>query len=135
MYVHEHKIRPRYSETDKMGFVYYGNYATFYEIGRVESLRDLGFSYKEMEESGVMLPVLECNSKFLKPAKYDEQLTVKTTLKEMITVKAHFEHEIYNENNALIHKGVVTLVFMDANSYRPCRPPKKLIELFKPYFS
>jgi acyl-CoA thioester hydrolase len=118
-----------------MGFVYYGNYATFYEIGRVEALRDLGFSYKAMEDYGVMLPVLECNSKFLKPAKYDEELTIRSTLKEMVTVKAEFEHEIFNESNVLIHKATVTLVFMDANSYRPCRPPQKLIELFEPYFS
>ncbi len=78
----ETKLRVRYGETDQMGYVYYGNYAEYFEVGRVEWLRNLGISYKSLEESKIMLPVLHLNINYLKPAKYDDLLTIITTLKK-----------------------------------------------------
>ena len=88
-------IRVRYAETDKMGYVYYGNYATYYEVGRVEALRKLGMSYKEMEDEGIMLPVLSFNIKYFKPAFYDDLLTIKTSITEMPNTRIKFEYECY----------------------------------------
>ena len=93
MYITETTIRVRYSETDKMGYVYYGNYAQYFEVGRVEALRDLKTSYKEMEDTGVMLPVYEFNIKYLKPAFYDDLLVIKTTIREIPTAKIKFDYD------------------------------------------
>ena len=134
MYSFDYKTRVRYSDTDQMGIVYYGNYATFYEIGRVESLRDIGYPYKEMEEEGVMLPVLECHSKYLKSAHYDEEITIRSTLVELPGVRAVFKHEIFGESGELIHEGEVKLVFVNKDTRKPCRPPKRLIDLLTPYY-
>ena len=90
MFVHEQKIRVRYAETDQMGYVYYGNYAAYYEVARTEMLRQTGFSYKELEELGVMMPVLEMNIKYIQPAKYDELLTIKVIIKEKTFSKSVF---------------------------------------------
>lgn len=117
-----------------MGIVYYGNYATFYEIARVEALRALNFRYKLMEESGVMLPVLENHSKFLHPAYYDEEITIKTTIRALPTVKVWFDFEIFNEAHKLIHTGSTLLVFMKTDTRKPCRAPEDLLELLRPYF-
>jgi len=96
MFSHETKIRVRYAETDKMGYVYYGHYATYYEIGRVETFRKLGLSYKKLEESGVMMPVLDLKIKFIKPAKYDDLLIIRTVIRKLPTVRIHFEYEIFS---------------------------------------
>lgn len=96
MYQSETSIRVRYGETDQMAYVYYGNYAMYYEVARVESLRQLGVTYKELEASGIMMPVLENHSKFLGPARYDELLRIVTTIREKPTVKIKFEYEIFN---------------------------------------
>jgi acyl-CoA thioester hydrolase len=92
MYSHSTTIRVRYSETDQMAYVYYGNYAQYYEVGRVEMLRSLGMSYSSMEKSGVMLPVLELTSKFIKPALYDQEITIKTTVEELPGTRIHFSY-------------------------------------------
>lgn len=134
MYSHHYSIRIRYSDTDQMGIVYYGNYATFYEIGRVEALRALGFSYREMEERGIMLPVIESHSKFLQPAAYDEVITIKTTVSEMPEVRMKFDFELYNEAERCIHTGHTTLVFVKKDTNRPCRAPKDLLDLLQPFF-
>ena len=134
MYTHEVQIRVRYGETDKMGYLYYGNYAQYYEVGRVEAIRSLGFSYKEMEDEGTMLPVLELQSTFIKPARYDELLTVKTTITEMPSVRIHFTYEIYNEEGELINIGKTTLVFFDSNKRRPIMAPKPILEKLAQYF-
>ena len=105
MYISETSIRVRYAETDQMGYVYYGHYAMYYEVGRVESLRQLGLSYRELEEMGVMMPVLENRSKYLAPARYDDLLRIVTTLREKPGVKIRFEYDIYNGDNTLIHQG------------------------------
>jgi acyl-CoA thioester hydrolase len=135
MFTKEHQIRVRYAETDQMGYVYYGNYAAYYEVGRVEALRSVGYSYREMEESGVMMPVLENHSRFILPGRYDEQLTIKTSIREMPGVRIRFHYEIINENHKLIHEGETLLTFLNTVSHKPCRPPARFMELLKPYFT
>ena len=134
MFTKEHQIRVRYAETDQMGYVYYGNYATYYEVGRVEALRSVGYSYREMEESGVMMPVLENHSRYLLPGRYDENLTIKTSIREMPGVRIRFHYEIFNESKGLIHEGETLLTFLKTTSHRPCRPPARFMELLQPYF-
>ena len=134
MYRHETQVRVRYADTDQMGYVYYGNYAAYYEIARVESLRALGVSYKSIEEAGVMMPVLENHSKYLAPALYDENLTIHTIIKSLPGVRVKFDYEIYNESDKLIHVGETTLVFVDRVSKRPCLPPKVMMEVLSPFF-
>ncbi|MFN4235580.1 MAG: acyl-CoA thioesterase [Bacteroidia bacterium] len=134
MYVSETNVRVRYAETDRMGYVYYGNYATYYEVGRVEALRQLGLSYKEMEDSGIMLPVLEFSIKYFKPAFYDELLTIKTIIPEIPQARIKFLYECYNSNNILLNKGETTLVFVNVNSGRPCSAPISFLEKIKPFF-
>jgi acyl-CoA thioester hydrolase len=134
MYTSETFVRVRYAETDQMGYVYYGNYAMYYEVGRVESLRRLGISYKELEEMGVMMPVLENHSKFIAPAKYDDHLRVVTTIREKPGVRIKFEYEIFNEENKLINRGETLLVFIDKQTNRPCRPPQNMETVLEPYF-
>jgi len=128
MRTHELKIRVRYGETDQMGYVYYGNYAQYFEMGRVEWLRNIGTSYKDMEKSGIMLPVLNLNVNYLKPAKYDDLLTLKTTLKKKPSVKIEFDFEIYNEANELLTTGYTSLVFIDMKKNRPTRCPDYLLD-------
>lgn len=127
--------RVRYSETDQMGYVYYGNYASYYEIGRVETLRQLGFSYKEMENSGVMMPVINLQCNFHLPGKYDELLTIKVRIPTFPKARILFEYEIFNEQDQLINTGETTLVFIKMDTNRPCRMPEPLVEFLKPYFS
>ncbi len=134
MYISETKVRVRYAETDRMGYVYYGNYATYYEVGRVEALRQLGLSYKEMEDSGIMLPVLEFSIKYFKPAFYDEELTIKTIIPEIPQARIKFLYECYNSNNILLNKGETTLVFVNTSSGRPCSAPVSFLEKIKPFF-
>lgn len=134
MYVSETTVRVRYAETDQMGYVYYGCYATYYEVARVESLRQLGLTYRELEEMGVIMPVLENRSRFLAPARYDELLRIVTTLREKPGVRIRFEYQIFNEQNKLIHEGETLLAFIDKKSNRPCRPPKAMEEVLQPYF-
>lgn len=130
----EVKIRVRYAETDKMGYVYYGNYATYYEVARVESLRSLGFSYKLLEEQGVIMPVAENKSKFIRPAKYDDLLTIKVFIKEMPSQRITFEYEIYNEQEKLINLGETILAFVNMHNGRACKAPESIVTLLKPFF-
>ncbi|MFZ9848249.1 MAG: acyl-CoA thioesterase [Flavobacteriales bacterium] len=128
MFLNETKIRVRYSETDQMGFVYYGNYAAYLEVGRVEALRECGFPYKELEQQGYLLPVANLTINYKKPALYDDLLTVKTSIKETPSVKFVFESSIYNSVGELIVDASVTLVFVDATTKKPVRGPVELIE-------
>ena len=134
MYISETQIRVRYAETDQMSYVYYGNYAMYFEVGRVEAMRKIGFSYKEMEDNGIMMPVLESHYAYLKPGKYDELLTIKTRIPSLPGVKIKFEYEVINEQNELITKGWTTLAFLKKGSHQPTRPPQNLLALLKPYF-
>ena len=134
MYQSETHIRVRYGETDQMRFVYYGNYAMYYEVARVESLRQLGLTYKELEAMGIIMPVLENHSEFIAPALYDELLRIVVTIPEKPTVRIRFNYEIFNEQNKLIHKGVTLLAFVNQQSGRPCRPPEAFQQVLAPYF-
>ena len=134
MYISETHIRVRYGETDQMGYVYYGNYASYFEVARVESLRQLGLTYKELEAMGVMMPVLENKSRYLSPALYDDLLKVITTIRVKPSVRIAFEYEIFNGQGKLIHQGETLLAFVQKNSGRPCRPPEIFQKLLAPYF-
>jgi len=134
MYRAETHVRVRYGETDQMGYVYYGVYAMYYEVGRVESLRQLGLSYHALEAIGIMMPVVENQSRYLAPGRYDDLLRIVTTVPEMPGVRIRFVYDIYNESNKLIHKGETVLIFMDKSSSRPCRPPQQMLDVLAPYF-
>jgi len=120
---HEFKVRVRYAETDQMGVVYHGNYAQYFEMGRVEWLRNLGLSYSVMEKQGVMLPVVSLTMNYKKPARYDDLLTVRTIFKKQEGVKIEFDYEIYNETRELLTIGNSVLVFVDMKTGRPVLPP------------
>ena len=135
MYQSETTIRVRYGETDQMGYVYYGYYAMYYEVARVEALRRLGLTYREIEAMGIIMPVLENHSRFLQAGKYDELLRIVTTIKERPTVRITFFYDIYNEANVLIHQGQTVLAFVDQKSGRPCRPPQAMMKVLEPFFT
>jgi acyl-CoA thioester hydrolase len=124
MEYHQTQIRVRYSETDQMRVVYHGNYAQYFEIGRVEWLRNKGISYKWMEENGIMLPVVSLTMNYKKSARYDELLTLKTILKNRTTVKIEFDYELYNEKDELLTTGNSILVFVDMKTGKPISPPQ-----------
>lgn len=134
MYQSETTVRVRYGETDQMGYVYYGFYAMYYEVARVESLRQLGITYKQVEEKGIIMPVLENHSKYLAPARYDEVLRIVTTIKTKPGVRIQFEYDIFNEENKLINQGSTLLVFVDTKTNRPCKPPKEMEDVLVPFF-
>lgn len=134
MYITETHVRVRYGESDRMGYAYYGNYPFYYEVGRTEMLRNLGLTYKEMEDSGIILPVINLQCNYLAAAFYDDLLTVKTYLKELPTVRIKFDYEIYNEKGEKLNYGETTLVFTDAKTRKPRRPPEYFMEKVKVYF-
>lgn len=134
MYSTTTTIRVRYSETDQMQFVYYGNYAAYYEVGRVEALRQLGLSYKDLEDSGIIMPVVESHSYYHKPAKYDELITIKVTISQLPLAKIKFEYEVFAEDGDKIHTGDTILVFINKESNKPVRAPEVMIKLLQPYF-
>lgn len=125
------EIRVRYSETDQMGVVYHGNYAQYFEMGRVEWLRKLGVSYKNLEEEGVMLPVVSLTINYKKPALYDELLKLRTSFKNCTGVRIEFDYELYNEKNELLTTANSVLVFMDAKTRRPMGVPDVVKEKLK----
>lgn len=135
MYKSETVIRVRYAETDQMGYVYYGRYAEYYEVARTELIRELGFSYREFEDRGIMLPVLEMKIKYFLAAEYDDLLTLVTRLEVLPTARIRFVYEMFNEKEQKLNEGEVTLVFTNAKTRRPSRPPEDLIEKLEPYFS
>lgn len=119
--------RVLYGETDKMGYLYYGNYASYYETGRVESMRSIGLVYKELEDKGIIMPVLDMSVKYLKPAFYDDLLTVKTILPEFPDgFKLYFQYEIFNQHNQLLNTGDSTLIFFDAKIRKPIQAEEVL---------
>ena len=135
MFTHRAQIRIHYALTDQMGVVYHGHYAQFYEIGKTEALRSLGITYKSIEELGVIMPVTEIHTKFLRPAKYDDLITVVTIVKDMPQHhKIVFTGEIFNEKNELLNAGTVTLFFMDAKTMKRCDMPDAIKEKVKDFF-
>ena len=134
MYTAETKLRVRYGETDKMGYVYYGVYPLYYEVGRTELMRKFDYSYKKIEDMGIMLPVISLDIKYYQAAKYDDLLTVKTSLKELPSARIIFYYEILNEQGTLLNEGSTTLVFVDEKNRKPKRAPRELLDQLKPYF-
>lgn len=134
MYQHESKLRVRYAETDQMGYVYYGNYAQYYEIGRVELIRSLGISYKQLEESGVMLPVLDYKIRYVKPAFYDDELTIVTRIEKLPSTRISFHFECKNANGETLNFGEVVLVFVSIATGKPCQPSDLIMDKLTPYF-
>jgi len=130
MKIDEIQIRVRYGETDQMGVVYHGNYALYLEMGRIEWLRKLGISYKKMEDSGIMLPVVSLSINYKKPAGYDDVINVKTQLKNKPTAKIEFEYEITNELGEILSTASTILVFVDKKTNRPTRAPQYILDLF-----
>lgn len=134
MYKSETTVRVRYGETDQMGYVYYGFYAMYYEVARVESLRQLGLTYKSIEAKGIIMPVLENKSKYIAPALYDELLRIVCVIRDKPGIRIKFEYEIFNEENKLINIGETLLVFVDKQTSKPCRPPEEMEKVLEPFF-
>lgn len=136
MFISTTQIRVRYGETDQMGYLYYGNYALYYEVGRAEAIRELGFTYAELEKQGVIMPVAELNVKYIRPAYYDDLITVKTILKVLPeSHKIQFHSELYNEKEELLNVGVTTLVFLHADTKQKYGLPPALKERLSPFFA
>lgn len=126
-------IRVRYGETDQMGYCYYGNYAQYFEVGRVEALRGLGMSYRDMETQGIMLPVSEYSVKYVAPALYDDELTIITKIKEIKGAKIIFDYEIRKDDQKMVATAQTILVFVNKTTMKPTSPPKDFIRIIETY--
>jgi len=134
MIVDETTVRVRYSETDKMGYCYYGVYAQYLEVGRTDLLRKFGLTYLQIEEEGIMLPVLSLNLKYIKPAYYDDVLTIKTIISKLPSARIEFNYEIVNQNNDLITVANTILVFVNAETRKPSKAPQYFLDKILPFF-
>ena len=135
MYTSETQIRVRYAETDQMNVVYHGNYAQYFEVGRVESIRQLGLSYKDVEASGVVMPVIEWTAKFIRPAHYDDLLTVRTSLRKWPEdYRIEFHQEVFNEHGNLLTTGKVLLYFLKADTLEKTTMPEQMARTLQPFF-
>jgi len=135
MYAHEIQLRVRYGETDQMGYLYYGRYAEYYEVGRVELIRSLGLTYKDLEEQhGIWLPVASLDMRFVRPAYYDDLLTVRSELRKLPDSYITFHVEILNEKRKLVNAGTVRLCFFDARTKKVAPAPEHLLERLRPFF-
>lgn len=130
------QVRVRYAETDQMGVVYHSNYFPYFESARAESIRELGYTYADIEKLGVIMPVVDIHCRYLRPARYDDLLTIKTTLKELpVHHKIEFHHEVYNEKEELLAVARIILYFMEAATMKRTGMPLPLLEKLRPYFS
>lgn len=134
MYSHTTHLRVRYGETDKMGVVYHAHYVEYYEVARTECIRSLGFSYRELEERGIILPVTKVESRYKDSLYYDDDITIKATIKEMPGYKIKFFYDVMKDQH-IVNKGCTELIFYDVKKQRPCKPPKEIIDSLEPYFS
>ena len=135
MFATETTIRVRYAETDQMGVVYHSNFFPWFESARAESIRELGYTYADMEKMGVIMPVVDVHCRYLRPARYDDLLTIKTTLKELPTHhKIEFHHEVYAEKGDLLAIGKIILYFMEAATMKRTTMPAELLDKLRPYF-
>ena len=125
----EQKIRVRYDEVDKMGYLYHGNYAGYFHVGRTELLRKFGLSDIELEKQNIILPVIEMNTKYLKPVLYDEKITIKTYLIEFSGVRIKFSYQVFNQDNDLTTEAYMTLVFVNNHNRKPVRLPKNIYNI------
>ncbi len=136
MYRHQSTKRVRYGETDQMGYLYYGNYALYYEIGRVEMLRSLGLTYKTIEEEWkVMMPVVNMSSRYLRPARYDEEIVISTELRNLPAMDITFHFELHNPQGKLVNGGRVNLCFVDVDSQKRLACPPQLLNVLQPHFA
>jgi acyl-CoA thioester hydrolase len=136
MYISETLVRVRYAETDQMNVVYHGNYAQYFEVGRVEAIRQLGLSYKDLETTGIIMPVIEWSAKFVRAAHYDDLLTVRTTLKKWpVNHRIEFMQEVYNEKGKLLTTGNVVLYFLLAATMEKTNMPPEMEHRLKPFFT
>jgi acyl-CoA thioester hydrolase len=131
MLSHISEIRVRYGETDKMGVVYYGTYPLYLEVARTDLMRKHGIVYRNLEENGIQMPVVHLECTYVKPAYYDDVITIKTLVKEIIGSRIIFEYELYNKDNQLLNKANTTLIFVNSITGKPCRPPAVILEKFK----
>ncbi|MBN2347281.1 MAG: acyl-CoA thioesterase [Bacteroidales bacterium] len=134
MYSFTTKVRVRYNETDRMGYLHHGVYPAYFEIGRTEMLRSLGMSYREMEDDGIVLPVSNLNIQYISPAYYDDVLIINTIIKQKPTVRLVFEYEVTNDSGKLVCQGETTLVFVNAITRKPTRAPQSFMERMEQYF-
>lgn len=132
-FTHTTSLRVRYGETDQMGYCYYGNYAQYFEVGRVEALRAIGMSYRELEEKGVMLPVSDFQVKYKAPAKYDDLLIVETKITESRGARLDFVYTVFNDKDQTIAEATTTLVFVAKDTMRPIQPPEEFLEIIQHY--
>jgi len=135
MFVYNHEIRVRYGDTDQMGYVYYGNYGYYFEQARVEAVRSIGVTYKEIEESGTFMPITRMNIKYIKPAHYDEMLTIKAYIPQLPNRILIFKYDVYNENKELINEGETHMIFVDVHSRKIKTVPNILLDKIKPFFN
>ncbi|MFC2151051.1 acyl-CoA thioesterase [Bacteroidota bacterium] len=131
MYSHETKTRIRYGETDRMGYAHHANYPLYFEEGRMELLRSLDLNYKDLEDSGIILPVISINTKFLSPVYYDDVLTIMTILKEIPRTRLKFYYEVLNQNKKLVTRADVVLAFVDSETRKPMMAPEIFIKQLK----
>ena len=134
MITSELTFRVRYNEVDRMGYAHHGNYAAYFEMGRTELMRNYGIAYKDMEDSGVILPLSEFHVKYFQPALYDDELRLVTTLDSFLGVRLNFTYKIYNKNNQLLAEGQTLLVFVSSLNHKPIRPPEYVIQKLESYF-
>ena len=136
MFVTETQLRVRYAETDQMGMVYHSNYFPWFETARAESIRQLGFSYADMEKMGIIMPVIEVQCRYIRPAVYDDLLRIKVILKELpVHHKIEFHHEVFNEKDELLAAGRIILYFLEAKTMKRTTMPEQLLSKLKPFFS
>ncbi len=134
MFTYEHQIRVRYGDTDQMGYVYYGNYGYYYEHARAEAMRHLGLTYKQIEDSGTMMPITRMNIKYIQPALYDQLLTIKTQITHLPHRIVTFTYQVFNEAGTIINEGETQLIFVDAVTRKIKSAPGILLDALKPYF-
>jgi acyl-CoA thioester hydrolase len=133
MISHTTHIRVRYAETDRMGYVYYGNYATYFEVARVETLRSSGITYKSLEDAGILLPVVDFHIRYFAPAHYDDEIAITTAITKLPTAKLRFQYQTHR-GETLLNEAETDLVFVDATTSKPIRCPKDILEKLQPYF-
>nr|WP_299422814.1 thioesterase family protein [uncultured Emticicia sp.] len=134
MFSFDYDYRIRYADIDQMGYMYYGNYAKLYEIGRVEALRSLGLRYRDLEETGIIMPVYENKSRFISPAKYDDLVTIRVIIRALPKVRIIFHYEIYDKQQTLLHTGETTLVFVKTSNNRITTCPEEITDRLLPFF-
>jgi acyl-CoA thioester hydrolase len=136
MFTSETQIRVRYAETDQMGVVYHSNYFPWFESARAEAIRSLGYTYAELEKTGVIMPIVDVHCRYLRPALYDDLLTIKTTLKELpVHHKIEFYHDVYNEKQELLASGKIILYFMEAKTMKRVTMPAAMLDKLTPFFN